>query len=250
MTPVLRHSSKRRRVVIAVSDSEEDPGEQQNDSKVEIILETDDEESDDGGNLHIEEGEGFYETDEDEFFGGESENELNQGDLEDEDDQGVEVPPIVESRETPAEPRDPSLMDDDLKSWNRDVLIRLGPCRPKDCIFASNDGGRRFNPVWYNSYDWLEYSQITHGSYCFICRFFDKSTRGAFVSVPWNNWKKATGKDPKDNGLLKHGTSKSHQLAEEFYANWNLNDKKPEFKVSSQIDRSNLIYARQRETNF
>ena len=48
-------------------------------------------------------------------------------------------------------------------------------------------------------------------------------------------------------GLLKRGTSKSHQVAEEFYANWNLNDKKPEFKVSSQIDRSNLIYARQRE---
>lgn len=66
-------------------------------------------------------------------------------------------------------------------------------------------------------YPWL--TAVKGGALCAVCSEF-YATRplptnhtGTFVTKPFNNWKRSTGSEPKDNKLLKHHKSGSHLTA-------------------------------------
>jgi len=66
-------------------------------------------------------------------------------------------------------------------------------------------------------YPWL--TAVKGGALCAVCSEF-YATRplptnhtGTFVTKPFNNWKRSTGSEPKDNKLLKHHQSASHLTA-------------------------------------
>ena len=91
------------------------------------------------------------------------------------------------------------------------------PVRPSINRFPTTMFGskaRSFNPLWFKSYDWLEYSVIMDACFCYPCRMF--GTQGSqFGSRPESNlvtgfrdWKHATGK----NGVLNgHARCFSHK---------------------------------------
>jgi hypothetical protein len=66
-------------------------------------------------------------------------------------------------------------------------------------------------------YPWL--TAVEGGALCGICSTFyakrplPTNHTGTFVTKPFNNWKRSTGSDPKNNKLLKHHTSASHLTA-------------------------------------
>jgi hypothetical protein len=57
------------------------------------------------------------------------------------------------------------------------------------------------------------------GAYCFVCKEYykhrplPKGSDGTFITKPFSTWNKSTGSNPKDNKLLKHDQSQSHQTA-------------------------------------
>ncbi|KAK6179088.1 hypothetical protein SNE40_011524 [Patella caerulea] len=93
-----------------------------------------------------------------------------------------------------------------------------GPHQPKCITFAQNSQGRRFNPDWYNTHPWLEYSVGKRQAFCCPCRHFAGSSTsgvsgGAFLSEGEDGWGKGTGLNKKDNQLLKHEHSQGHEVS-------------------------------------
>ena len=90
------------------------------------------------------------------------------------------------------------------------------PTQPRNHQFPSTKFGdrlRAFNPLWYDTYTWLEYSILEDAAYCFACRFFSPGPHrddNTFTTSGFKNWKNATGKSGK---LEKHNTSERHHHA-------------------------------------
>ena len=56
---------------------------------------------------------------------------------------------------------------------------------------------RKYNKKWEEDFPWLEYDQDYEGAFCEVCRKRGKSLQrigGAWITKPFNNWKKATKK--------------------------------------------------------
>ena len=76
---------------------------------------------------------------------------------------------------------------------------------------------RSFNPAWYRSYSWLEYSVKQDACFCYPCRLFSfggccSSSRPelAFTSTGFKDWKHAMGK----GGILTgHNDCRAHKEA-------------------------------------
>ena len=95
------------------------------------------------------------------------------------------------------------------------------PTQPANIQFPKTAFGsgrnRSFNPAWYGTYEWLEYSARQNACFCYPCRLFG-SQAGQFSSHPesaftvngFRNWKHATGA----SGILnKHANCHSHKQA-------------------------------------
>ena len=67
---------------------------------------------------------------------------------------------------------------------------------------------RSFNPQWFKSYEWLEYSQNEDAAFCFACRHLGSSKDLSFLEVGFSNWKNA--KASKFKGLSGHASSDCH----------------------------------------
>ncbi|KAL4119988.1 hypothetical protein QTP88_012738 [Uroleucon formosanum] len=73
---------------------------------------------------------------------------------------------------------------------------------------------RFYNKKWENDFPWLYFDVQRNGAFCKLCEkhavndsVLLKSTGGVFIKTPFNNFKKALGKDGK---LNKHNDSASH----------------------------------------
>ncbi|GKF65635.1 zinc finger MYM-type protein 1-like protein [Tanacetum coccineum] len=82
-------------------------------------------------------------------------------------------------------PHDPGLRINilDYNPNNQDVVrreyMKRGPCRPRSHKFPQTKFGvksRRFNPRWFNKYDWLEYS-IEKDTTFYLPVAFDKHVK-------------------------------------------------------------------------
>ena len=94
------------------------------------------------------------------------------------------------------------------------------PVQPVNIQFPKTTIGNRtrsFNPAWYGTYEWLEYSVRLNACFCYPCRLFG-SQGGQFSSRPepaftvngFKNWKHATGV----SGILnRHTNCQSHRQA-------------------------------------
>ena len=69
---------------------------------------------------------------------------------------------------------------------------------------------RSFNPDWYITYAWLEYSANQDAAYCVPCRWFSSRlnrTDAPFTQIGFRDWKHATGQKGR---LIEHRKSMAH----------------------------------------
>ncbi|CAF1660887.1 unnamed protein product [Adineta ricciae] len=92
-------------------------------------------------------------------------------------------------------------------------FVLLGAYQPN--IKFPTDNHRHFCRAWYQLYPWLEFSEMTKKSYCFVCRFGYSESRfeKAFTIDGYDNWKMAISK------FNKHQASSSHKYANELWIN-------------------------------
>ena len=89
-----------------------------------------------------------------------------------------------------------------------------GPTGPKQprINFPKDRHNRKFNPVWYTDYKWLEYSIAMDATFCYACKHFGKregkSKEDAFTIKGYNAWKTAVGDISK--GLPQHNKCQTH----------------------------------------
>ena len=104
--------------------------------------------------------------------------------------------------------------------------IQDGPAQPRNHTFLSTAFGNRlrtFNPLWFDTFPWLEYSIEKNAAFCYACHFFTTGqhrSENSFVSSGFTNWKNAIGKSGK---LEKHNTSERHQQAMSTWADYTNN---------------------------
>ena len=94
------------------------------------------------------------------------------------------------------------------------------PVQPGNIVFPVtyfSSKGRSFNPAWFRSYRWLEYSVKLDACFCYPCRLFGSNGGGSssrpvqvFTMTGFKNWKHATG---KSGSLAVHDTCSSHRQA-------------------------------------
>ena len=88
------------------------------------------------------------------------------------------------------------------------------PKQPAFCNFPARLFGtkcRSFNPDWYRSHRWLEYSVERDAAFCFPCRMFaprSGRTDPAFTRNGFRDWKHATG---ERGSLNEHRRSATHK---------------------------------------
>ena len=83
---------------------------------------------------------------------------------------------------------------------------------------------RSFNPDWFRTYSWLEYSAERDAAFCFPCRHFSMGTgraETAFTIDGFKDWKHATGKD----GILpRHASCSTHTAAIQAWHDFTVNE--------------------------
>ena len=100
------------------------------------------------------------------------------------------------------------------------VSPQHSPVQPVSIVFpVSSFSGkeRSFNPAWFRSYKWLEYSVKCNACFCYPCHLFGSSGGGSssrpvqvFTMTGFRDWKHATG---KKGSLAVHDTCSSHRQA-------------------------------------
>ena len=104
------------------------------------------------------------------------------------------------------------------------------PVRPRINRFPTTMFGskaRSFNPLWFKSYDWLEYSVKMDACFCYPCRMFGAQgsqfgsrPESTFTVTGFRDWKHATGK----NGVLNgHARCFSHKQEQAAWGQYKLN---------------------------
>ncbi|XP_067643292.1 uncharacterized protein [Eurosta solidaginis] len=126
---------------------------------------------------------------------------------------------------------DPGRRNKISSSNERKYLSSLGRYQPKLDIYPTNtdiptNKQRRFNPVWYEEFSFLEYSPHKDAAFCFACILFPEgpgrcNASSEWVSVGVRQWHKmkSHGQDKKGK-LLQHFTSESHNAALSDYSNF------------------------------
>ncbi|KAK6167027.1 hypothetical protein SNE40_021137 [Patella caerulea] len=91
-------------------------------------------------------------------------------------------------------------------------MLTTFPAQPQTGIqFPKNSSGRKFSPMWYARFPWLEYSVERDAAFCYACRHFvpDSSFNyDNFAVKGYNGWKRALG--DKNKGLELHSHAASH----------------------------------------
>ena len=90
------------------------------------------------------------------------------------------------------------------------ILTQMGPKLKK---YPSNSQKRRFQPQWSESFVWIRYSISVDGVFCAPCFLFSKARSGEFISIPFRDWKNATG--VSRGALNRHSASHTHQYCVE-----------------------------------
>lgn len=123
--------------------------------------------------------------------------------------------PATEVTEPNQLQRSPTVADDIA------ISTQQPPVQPSNVVFpvtVFSGKGRSFNPSWYQSYRWLEYSVKCDACFCYPCRMFGSSVGGGYTSRPvqvftlkgFRDWKHATG---KSGSLAVHDACRSHKQA-------------------------------------
>ena len=104
------------------------------------------------------------------------------------------------------------------------------PVRPTNARFPTtmfSNKARSFNPLWYKTYDWLEYSVEMDACFCYPCRMFGAQgsqfgsrPESTFTLNGYRDWKHATGKSGVLNG---HAKCFSHKQAQAAWSQYKLN---------------------------
>ncbi|KAH7663595.1 Ribonuclease H-like protein [Dioscorea alata] len=89
--------------------------------------------------------------------------------------------------------------DTGIRDQVRREYLLMGPCQPVGHNFPRKQQGkdlRSFKELWFQKFDWLEYSVEKDAAYCFYCYLFkqprsDKLGIDAFTKTGFSNWKKA-----------------------------------------------------------
>ena len=93
------------------------------------------------------------------------------------------------------------------------------PVQPSNIVFpvtSFSGKGRSFNPAWFSSYKWMEYSVKCDACFCYPCRLFGSGGGPAsrpvqvFTVTGFKSWKHATG---KHGSLAVHDACSSHRQA-------------------------------------
>jgi hypothetical protein len=97
-------------------------------------------------------------------------------------------------------------------------FVLLGAYQPNIKFPTSNH--RHFCRTSYQSYLWLEFSEMTKKSYCFVCRFayLENPFEKAFITDGFDSWKMTIVK------FNKHQASSSNRHANNLWLNAHKND--------------------------
>ena len=86
---------------------------------------------------------------------------------------------------------------------------------------------RSFNPKWFTTHSWLEYSVERDAAFCFACRHFNAKggkNEDVFTKDGFSDWKHAPGKSKA--GILEgHAKCLTHTLAMQSWNDYNKNKK-------------------------
>ena len=88
---------------------------------------------------------------------------------------------------------------------------------------------RSFNPSWYQTFGWLEYSVELDACFCYPCRLFGAVSGGSsrpeptFTSIGFKDWKHATG---NKGTLTGHSNCFSHMQAVTAWRQYKINSKR------------------------
>jgi hypothetical protein len=103
----------------------------------------------------------------------------------------------------------------------RRAYIAMGRCQPKmkTLNFPHHEcgGKHRFNPKWFDEFNWIEYSVQRDAAYCFVCYLFKDTCNfaggDAFVNEGFRNWN-------MKRRIRKHvgAIDSDHSKAEEKYS--------------------------------
>ena len=118
------------------------------------------------------------------------------------------------------------------------------PAQPKHIRFPTttySNRARSFNPAWYDTYDWLEYSVKLDACFCYPCRLFGSQSssfssrpESAFTTNGFKDWKHATGK----NGILNgHNNCITHKQSVIAWKQFQLNAKQGT-SISEQLENT------------
>ncbi|XP_030767531.1 zinc finger MYM-type protein 1-like [Sitophilus oryzae] len=122
------------------------------------------------------------------------------------------------------------------------VSLEDGPVQPKLKVFGQKKYGNRwrsFKSHWFERFTWLEYSALEDSAYCFPCRFFSSQRfekNVSFISLGYNNWKRAM---ETDSGFRKHLISEQHKKSEVMWTEFKLKKDK-NISVINQLCDANL----------
>ena len=111
--------------------------------------------------------------------------------------------------------------------------------------YPSNAQKRRFQPTWREQFPWVRYSVAEDGVFCAPCYLFTKTPlNNEFVSIPFRNWKNATG--ASRGALNRHSASHSHQQCTEQAASFITIMEKKASSIKSQLSE---VYDKQVQEN-
>ena len=82
--------------------------------------------------------------------------------------------------------------------------------------YPLNEKGSKFNPKWYQDFEWLEYSKSKNAVFCFYCRHFGENnskTESTYTKDGFINFRKAVAK------FKEHQDTKTHKTAHLMYRN-------------------------------
>ena len=92
-----------------------------------------------------------------------------------------------------------------------------------------------FNPKWFTTHSWLEYSVKRDAAFCFACRHFNVKggkNEDVFTKDGFSDWKHASGMS--ETGILEgHAKCLTHTLVMQSWNDHNKNKKAWEINLQS-----------------
>ncbi len=145
----------------------------------------------------------------------------------------------------------------------REFIVKLGPHQPilrpfpceKEHASAHTHKQKRFNPKWYEEYNFLEYSICKDAAFCFVCSLFptgvDRSqSESAWTTEGVRKWSsmKSRGQNKKGK-LLLHFTSKAHKAALNDYLHFIKEAGRIDILMSKEVRENKIKEEQEKEFN-